>query len=222
MTDILAIILRFIIHLFWYDSCMNFEILLATNNKHKLEEVRQILSPHGIIVYCISDLNLDYKEPIEDGKTYKDNALIKADALKELTDLPIIADDSGLEIEALDNKLGLYSSRFASELGGYDNAFKYVLDKVKEKNNTKARFICDIILVNIEDRPLLFEGICEGNIASEVKGNDGFGYDPIFIPDGYDHSFAELERNVKNSISHRGRALKKLLTYLRLNGLIKK
>ena len=201
---------------------MNFEILLATNNKHKLEEVRQILSPHGIIVYCIKDLNLDYVEPIEDGKTYKDNALIKANALKELTDLPIIADDSGLEIEALDNGPGLFSSRFASSMGGYDNAFKYVIDKVKEKNNDKARFVCDIILVNTEDKPLLFEGICEGNIASEVKGDDGFGYDPIFIPDGYDQSFAELERKEKNSISHRGRALKKLLVYLRLNGYIKK
>ena len=201
---------------------MNFEILLATNNKHKLEEVRQILSPHGIIVYCISDLNLDYKEPVEDGKTYKDNALIKAIALKELTDLPIIADDSGLEIEAIDNKPGLYSSRFASEMGGYDNAFKYVINKVKEKNNAKARFVCDIILVNIEDKPLLFEGVCEGHIADVVKGNDGFGYDPIFIPDGYDQSFAEIKRNEKNAISHRGRALKKLLTYLRINGLIKK
>ena len=201
---------------------MNFEILLATNNKHKLQEVREILSPHGIIVYCISDLNLDYKEPIEDGKTYKDNALIKANALKELTSLPIIADDSGIEIEALDNKPGLFSSRFASELGGYENAFNFIFDKVKEKNNSKARFMCDIILVNIEDRPLLFEGICEGNIAKEVRGNDGFGYDPIFIPDGYDKSFAEIERKEKNMISHRGRALKKLLVYLRLNGYIKK
>ena len=103
---------------------MNFEILLATNNKHKLEEVRQILSPHGIIVYGISDLNLDYHEPIEDGKTYKDNALIKANALKVLTDLPIIADDSGLEIEAIDNKPGLYSSRFSSEMGGYENVME--------------------------------------------------------------------------------------------------
>ena len=201
---------------------MNFEILLATNNKHKLEEVRQILSPHGIIVYCINDLNLDYQEPVENGKTYQDNALIKANALKKLTDLPIIADDSGLEIEAIDNKPGLYSSRFSKELGGYDNAFKYIINKVKETNNSKARFICDIVLVNTEDKPLLFEGICEGNIALEVKGNDGFGYDPIFVPDGYDKSFAELKRDEKNAISHRGRALKKLLTYLRINGYIKK
>ena len=201
---------------------MNFEILLATNNKHKLEEVRQILSPHGIIVYGISDLNLDYHEPIEDGKTYKDNALIKAYALKEFTDLPIIADDSGLEIEAIDNKPGLYSSRFASEMGGYEKAFSFIIEKVKEKNNSKARFICDIILVNTEDNPLLFEGIAEGNIALEAKGIDGFGYDPIFVPNGYRESFAEIKREEKNAISHRGRALKKLLTYLRINGYIKK
>ena len=199
---------------------MNLEILLATNNKHKLQEVREILSPHGIIVYGISDLNLDYHEPVEDGKTYKDNALIKANSLKELTDLLIIADDSGLEIEALDNQPGLYSSRFAKDKGGYDNAFRYIFEKTKE--NKRARFVCDIIMVNAENRPLLFEGICPGVIADEVRGNDGFGYDPIFIPDGYDKSFAELPREVKNDISHRGRALKKLLTYLRINGLIKK
>lgn len=199
---------------------MNFEILLATNNKHKLQEVREILSPHGIIVYGISDLNLDYQEPIEDGKTYKDNALIKANSLKELTDMPIIADDSGLEIEALDNMPGMYSARFAKEKGGYDNAFRYIFDKTKENN--KARFICDIIMVNMENKPLLFEGICEGKIAKEVKGDHGFGYDPIFIPDGYDNCFAELPKEVKNNISHRGRALKKLLTYLRINGFIKK
>ena len=200
---------------------MNFEILLATNNKHKLQEVREILSPHGIIVYGISDLNLDYHEPIEDGLTYKDNALIKANALKELTDLPIIADDSGLEIEAMDNKPGLYSARYAKENGGHSEAFKIIFKNLEGKSR-KARFVCDIILVNIEDKPLLFEGICPGNIATEPKGKEGFGYDPIFIPDGFNNSFAELKEKEKNDISHRGRALKKLLTYLRINGLIKK
>ena len=201
---------------------MNFEILLATNNKHKLQEVREILSPHGIIVYCISDLNLDYVEPIEDGKTYKDNALIKANALQKLTDLPIIADDSGLEIEQMDNLPGLYSARFAKEHGGHKEAFKVIFDKLDDKPNRNARFVCDIVLVNAEDKPLLFEGICEGHIARKAQGEEGFGYDPIFIPDGYKESFAELGKDIKNSISHRGRALKKLLTYLRINGLIKK
>ena len=200
---------------------MNFEILLATNNKHKLYEVRKILSPHGIIVYGISDLNLDYKEPIEDGKTYKDNALIKANALKELTDLPIIADDSGLEILALDNMPGLYSARYAKDLGGHQNSFVEIFKNLENKPRD-ARFVCDIILVNVEDKPLLFEGICPGHIGNEAMGSEGFGYDPIFIPEGYDVSFALLGEDIKNNISHRGRALKKLLTYLRINGLIKK
>ena len=200
---------------------MNFEILLATNNKHNLQEVRKTLSPHGIIVYGISDLNLDYHEPIEDGKTYKDNALIKANALKALTDLPIIADDSGLEIEAMDNQPGIFSARYAKEHGGHKEAFKVIFNNLEGKSR-KARFVCDIILVNIEDRPLLFEGICPGSVAFEPKGDEGFGYDPIFIPDGFDCSFAELGEDEKNNISHRGRALKKLLTYLRINGLIKK
>ena len=201
---------------------MNFEILLATSNKHKLEEVRKILSPHGIIVYGISDLNLNYEEPVEDGLTYKDNALIKAKALQKLTDMPIIADDSGIEIEALDNKPGIYTSRFAKEMGGYEETFKYVIKKVEETNKNKARFVCDIILVNTENRDLLFEGIAEGTISKEIRGEMGFGYDPIFIPDGYDKTFSELNGDIKNEISHRGRALKKLLTYLRINGLIKK
>lgn len=200
---------------------MNFEILLATNNKHKLYEVRKILSPHGIIVYGISDLNLDYKEPIEDGKTYKDNALIKANALKELTDLPIIADDSGLEILALDGMPGLYSARYAKDLGGHQNAFVEIFKNLENKPRD-ARFVCDIILVNVEDKPLLFEGICPGHIGNEAMGEEGFGYDPIFIPEGYDVSFALLGEDIKDNISHRGRALKKLLTYLRINGLIKK
>ena len=201
---------------------MNFEIVLATNNKHKLQEVREILSPHGITVYGLSDLNIKAPEVEENGVTYQENALIKANSLKALTSFPIIADDSGLEIEAMDNKPGLHTARFAIEKGGQEQALDFILDYLKDKNTRKARFVCDIVLVNVEDKPLLFEGIANGRIALKKEGAHGFGYDPIFIPNEKEVVFALLEEKEKNQISHRAKALKKLLTYLRIKGLINK
>lgn len=201
---------------------MNYEILLATSNKHKLEEFRQILCPHGIIVYGISDLNLHPEDVVENGKTYRDNALIKAESLKSLTSFPIIADDSGLEIEELPDILGLYTARFASDMGGHDKAIEYILNALKDKKNRNARFVCDLIVLNIEDKPLLFEGIANGSIAFKKGGFEGFGFDPIFIPEERDECFALLGQKEKNELSHRGKALKKFITYLKIKGLITK
>ena len=199
---------------------MNFEIILATNNKHKLQEVRQILSPHKIIVYGLSDLNLHPEEAVENGKNYFENALIKAKTVQKLTSFPIIADDSGLEIEAMDNKPGLHTARYAESLGGHQNAFQDIFKNIKGKSR-KARFICDIVLLNMEDEPLLFEGITEGAIAEEPYGEGGFGYDPIFICNETGKTYAEMSQEEKNKLSHRGKALKKLLTYLRIRQSIK-
>ena len=196
---------------------MNFELLVATNNNHKLSEIRQILSPFHITVYGLKDLNIDVGEIIEDGKTYYDNALIKANALKKVTTMPIIADDSGLEILALDNKPGLHSARFAEECGGHKEAINKIIKDLEGKDRT-ARFICDIVLVNVEDKPLLFEGIVPGKIGFEPDGDTGFGYDPIFICDELAKSYTSLTQEEKNRVSHRGKALKKLLTYLKING----
>lgn len=201
---------------------MNYEIVLATNNKHKLQEVREILSPCGIIVYSPRDLNMTVPEPEENGTTYYENALIKAQNLAKYTIFPVIADDSGLEVEAMDNKPGLHSARFATECGGHDKAIQTILDNLKDKENRKARFICDIVLVNVEDRPLRFEGIVEGEIASTPQGEKGFGYDPIFISTEANKCYGIMMDKEKNIYSHRAKALKKLLTYLRINGLIKK
>ncbi len=200
---------------------MNYEIILATTNKHKLQEVRQILSPHKIIVYGLDDLNLKPEEAIEDADNYADNALIKAKTVQKLTKMPIIADDSGLEIEAMDNKPGLHSARYASECGGHANAIKKIVDFLLDKENRKARFVCDIILLNESDKPLLFEGIANGTIAKEPYGEGGFGYDPIFICNDTKKTFAEMDQSEKNVFSHRARALKKLITYLRINGKCK-
>ena len=200
---------------------MNYELILATNNKHKLKEVREILSPHKITVYGLNDLNLKPKDVEENANTYAGNALIKAKSIQELTTMPIIADDSGLEIEAMDNQPGLHSARFAEQYGGHENAIKVILENLKKKDNRNARFVCDIILLNEGDKPLLFEGIVPGHIAEEPYGEGGFGYDPIFIADELNKTYAEMTQEEKNKVSHRGKALKKLLTYLRINGKAK-
>ena len=196
---------------------MNFELVVATNNGHKLQEIREILSPFHITVYGLNDLNINPGEIIEDGKNYYENALIKAKAIQKFTDKAIIADDSGLEILALDNMPGLRSARFAEECGGHKEAFKKIFKNLEGKDRS-ARFICDIVLVNVEDKPLLFEGIVPGRIATTPDGESGFGYDPIFICDELNKSYASLSKEEKNRVSHRGKALKKLLTYLKING----
>ena len=196
---------------------MNYEIILATTNKHKLKEVREILSPHKITVYGLNDLNLKVKEVEENGETYADNALIKAKAVQELTTMPIIADDSGLEITALDNRPGMLSARYASAIGGHANAINQILKDLEGKDRS-AQFVCDIVLVNVEDKPLLFEAIVPGHIGTGIAGDGGFGYDPIFICDELNKSYALLTQEEKNRVSHRGKALKKLLTYLKING----
>ena len=140
-----------------YLSYMNYEIILATNNKHKLKEVREILSPHKIVVYGLSDLMAKPEEVNENGKTYAENALIKAKAVQKITTMPIISDDSGLEITALNNEPGLHSARYASSLGGHDNAIKEILKRLEDKDDRSARFVCDIVLLNVDKKPLIHQ-----------------------------------------------------------------
>ena len=198
---------------------MNFEMILATNNKHKLLEVREILSPHKIIVYGLGDLASKLEDVEENGKNYAENALIKAKAVQKLTSMPIIADDSGLEIKALNNEPGLHSARYASSLGGHDNAIKEILKRLENAKDRSARFVCDIVLLNTDKNPLIFEGIAEGTIANEKMGEGGFGYDPIFISKETGKCFA-LMHEEKNTVSHRAKALMKMLTYLKINGFV--
>ena len=201
---------------------MKYQVVLATNNAHKLNEVRQILSPFGIEVFSLNDLNLHPEDVEENAPNYAGNALIKAKSVQKLTNLPIIADDSGLEVEALDNKPGIHSARYASECGGHPNAIKNILDIVNKTGNRTARFVCDIIALNIEKEPLLFEGIANGQIADSPFGEGGFGYDPIFIPNESNKTFAELDQEIKNKLSHRGRALNKFIEYLLNKELIRR
>lgn len=197
---------------------MNYEILVATNNQHKLKEIRAILSPHHITVYGIKDLNLNPEEVDENGSTYYENGLIKAKSLAKLVKIPVIADDSGLEIKSLDNKPGIHSARYAEKFSSYDEAFKQILKEINGKD-TSATFYCDIVMLNVEEKPLLFEGIVKGHIVPPTKALNGFGYDPIFKVDELDKTYAEMDEKEKNIYSHRAKALKKLLTYLLINNL---
>ncbi len=201
---------------------MNFEIILATSNKHKLQEVRDILSPHGIVVYGLNDLNLPPLKGEEGDTSYEENALLKTQEVSKYTTYPIIADDTGLEIEALDNKPGIHSSRYIQECGSREQAFTNIIHDLEGKNR-RAKFICTICLLNMEEKPLYFVGETEGHITEEVSTQDnGFGYDPIFYCDEIKKTYSEITEKEKNLVSHRAKALKKLLTYLRIYGYISK
>lgn len=199
---------------------MNFEIVFASKNKHKLNEVRKILSPHGITVYGLNDLNLEVEEAIENGSTYLDNALIKAQAVAKATSMPVIADDSGLEIAALNNAPGIYTSRYADQLGGYNKAMNHLNNLLKDKDKS-ARFVCTIVLLNVDQDYKKFIGVAEGEIVPVQENINGFGYDPCFYSHELNKVFSLASEEEKNAYSHRGKALKKLITFLKINKLVK-
>lgn len=193
---------------------MNREILLATNNPGKLREYREILAPLGYTIYCPRDLNIDL-DPEESGTTYRENSLIKAKAFREWVSFPVIADDSGFEVIALDDFPGLYSSRFAKECGTYPKAMMALNEKLGDNPNRSARFRCCICLLEKEDsKPLYFEGFCEGYLLPSPKGENGFGYDPIFHGTELDKDFGLISEEEKNQVSHRAKAIQKLAVYL--------
>ncbi len=198
------------------------KIVFATNNKHKLEEIRDILGER-FEVLSLSDIECNVDIP-ETGTTLEENAAIKADYIFRNYGLSVFADDTGLEVEALNGAPGVYSARYAGGEGHDSEAnMKKLLFELAEKKNRKARFRTAIACIlqkkdnkeNNEPTPLLFEGIVDGEITTEKRGESGFGYDPIFRPIGYDKTFAELGNEIKNKISHRARAVEKLANYLK-------
>lgn len=192
---------------------MNRPLLLSTDNKHKLEEFREILAPMGHIIYSPSDIGLSHVEVIEDGKSFKENACKKAKAYSDLIDYPVIADDSGLCIDALDGFPGIYSARFASSCGGYPESYKEINAKLEGKDR-KAHFHCCICLLEKGRKDLYFEGDCYGHLLQAPEGSEGFGYDPIFFSDELGQSFASAGEEAKNRVSHRKKAIAKLAVYL--------
>ncbi len=188
-------------------------IVVASRNKHKIEELIQLLEPLGISVQSALDFP-ELEEVIEDKDTLEGNALKKSRYVFSVTGIPSLSDDTGLEVEALNGEPGVYSARYAGEDATYQDNVLKLLNALKDQNNRNARFRTVVALVT-EDTEQVFEGVCGGEITAEQRGSKGFGYDPVFLPNGYDLTFAELDPKVKNEISHRGRAIQNFLKYLK-------
>ncbi|MGL4972058.1 MAG: XTP/dITP diphosphatase [Culicoidibacterales bacterium] len=191
------------------------QIILATNNHHKLSEFRAMCEPLGIHVLSLKDLNI-IVEIDETGATFAENAIIKAETIAKLTQLPVFADDSGLAVDALDGAPGVHSARFAGTHGDdAANNAKLLLELVATPLAQRtARFVCVIAYAQPGQSTQTFTGTCEGTIAFNTGGESGFGYDPLFIPSGFTQTFAQLSAAEKNQISHRARALEQLQTVL--------
>ena len=192
------------------------ELVIASHNQGKIDEFSRMLAPFGVKVVSARDLNLPDVE--ETGTTFAENASLKAEQLSDACGKPCLADDSGLCVDALDGRPGVYSARYAP-----NRNFDVAMEKlVKELENSKnndwsAHFACVLALKVPGQKCQFFEGKVEGKIIPNRRGDKGFGFDPIFVPNGFDKTFAELGSDVKNKISHRGRALQKFLNYLREN-----
>jgi len=197
-------------------------IVFATNNQHKLSEIRSILGD-SIEVLSLKDIGCDVDIP-ETGTTLEENALQKAQYVYDHYHIDCFADDTGLEVDALDGAPGVYSARYAGEGHDSEANMTKLLKELGENNNRKARFRTVIALIQKKNvcpcgctsikEIHQFEGIVEGMIIRERRGGEGFGYDPIFQPEGYDQTFAELGMDIKNRISHRARAVAKLAEFL--------
>ena len=190
------------------------ELIFASRNQGKIDEIRSILAPLGIRVLSGKDLDLPDVE--ETGKTFEENAYIKALAAAKSKNISCIADDSGLCVDAIGGRPGVYTARYAP-----DRDFNKGMDKLLQElaetksNNRAAHFACVIVLAHPNGPYKAFEGRVDGQIATQKSGHQGFGYDPIFIPTGFSRSFAEFSSVEKNKISHRGRALQKFIAYLK-------
>jgi XTP/dITP diphosphohydrolase len=191
-------------------------LLIATNNKGKLSEIKKLLPKH-ITFYSPKDFNLI--EPIENEKTFEGNAVIKARYCAEKSKLISLSDDSGLEIVTLNGNPGIYSARWAGKNKDFKLAIKKVYLKIRKKKILKkknnARFYCSLAIAFPNGAYKTFSGTVNGKISLKPKGNNGFGYDPIFIPNGYKKTFGEMEANVKDKISHRYNAFNKIKRYFK-------
>lgn len=187
------------------------KLVFATNNEHKLKEVRELLSSKYEVL-GLADIGCFYDIP-ETATTLEGNALLKARYVWENYQLPCFSDDTGLEVEALGNEPGVYSARYAGEEKSSQANVEKLLRNLVKHDNRRARFRTSIAYIK-DEKEILFDGVVQGEISDVPRGDMGFGYDPIFIPEGYDKTFAELGDEVKNNISHRALAVQKLYVYL--------
>jgi XTP/dITP diphosphohydrolase len=190
-------------------------IIAASNNKHKIHEIKEIFKGSGYNVISLSEAGIDI-DPEETGMTFEGNALIKARAAKKYTDLPVFADDSGLQVDCLNGLPGVKSRRFAGPDATDSDNNAYLIEKIKKCNTavTTARFICTIAFIDGTGDEKIFTGKVEGEIQMIAQGKNGFGYDPHFFVPGFNKTMAQMNDYEKNSISHRGRAVKKLRNHL--------
>lgn len=190
------------------------KIIFASHNAGKIKEIKELLEPYGIQV--MSALDMDLPDVEETGTTFAENSLLKSQTIAAQTKMPCLADDSGLCVDALNGAPGVYSARYAPNRDFAKGMDKLLSEMEKSPDKSrKAHFSCVISLAWPDGKYEIFEGRVDGMIAREKKGNFGFGYDPLFIPDGFEQSFAEMNKDEKNKISHRGRAVKKLQEFLK-------
>lgn len=187
------------------------QLVFASNNKNKIKEIQELL-PNSIEILSLESIGCHEEIP-ETAETIEGNAILKANYVTEKYGYNCFADDTGLEIDALDGAPGVYSARYAGEQKNADDNMNKVLNALANANNRKAQFKT-VIALNINGEQQLFTGIAKGKITTEKSGNQGFGYDPIFQPEGFQETFADLPLETKNQISHRGKATQLLINYL--------
>ena len=193
------------------------ELIIASQNQNKLVEFKKILGDK-INLFSLSDIGLNQEIP-ENEKTIKKNAMFKAKFVNIQTGKNVFADDTGLEIDSLNGEPGVYSARYSGVDRNPDKNIELVLRKLKNKANRNSRFKTIISLI-LDGKSVNFEGVVEGKITEEKRGSNGFGYDPIFQPNGYASTFGEMSLNEKNKISHRSIAINKMVQYLKQNNLL--
>jgi XTP/dITP diphosphohydrolase len=186
------------------------KLVFATNNANKLKEVQAMLTNFEIV--SLADINC-FDDIPETSNTLEGNAFLKANYITEKFGLNCFADDTGLEVEALNNEPGVFSARYAGPENNSEANMKKLLNELGDNQNRTAQFRTAVAL-NIQGKQFIFEGICKGTILTKKQGDSGFGYDPIFMPNGYTKSFAEMDMIEKGNISHRGKAIQKLVTFL--------
>lgn len=190
-------------------------IVVATTNQGKVKEIKDILAELHIKVLSMKEVLQEDIDIVEDGDTFEENAKIKAETIRNLLHLPVLADDSGIEIDAFDKAPGVQSARFLGKDTSYTVKNQYILDHLQEDATRSARYVCSIALA-LPDRPtVVFTETMEGEIAYEAKGEHGFGYDPIFYFPPLQKTTAEMTPEQKNQYSHRGKALRKMASYLK-------
>lgn len=187
------------------------QLVFASNNENKIKEIQQLL-PSTIQILSLTDIGCHEEIP-ETAATIEGNAILKADYVTTNYGYDCFADDTGLEVEALHGEPGVYSARYAGEQKNSDDNMTKLLDALSNQNNRNAQFKT-VITLNLKGKQYLFTGIAQGQITLEKSGNQGFGYDPIFQPIGFKETFAELSLETKNEISHRGKAMQKLISFL--------